>query len=139
MLATQLPGSVIYARLFLALLVILGGVRAVGVSSFLGSSRLTQEPFSFAGMTLVGVGVLLIVAGLMLAAGLLTRVAAFVPLVISVTLIVYNWPDVGGVFTAAALDSTILAFGAAGIAVLLIFRGAGKWSVDAMIADAARE
>lgn len=135
LLRTDLPGSAIYPRLFLAFLIALGGLRAMGLNPYLGKSRLAEPPFELTGGALWTAGLIEVLGGVLLATGLFTRVVAVMPLVISSLIIREHWARVGTLGTAGALDTIILAFGAAGVALMLIFRGAGVWSMDASLSS----
>ena len=138
LMRTRQPRSTIVLRLWLAALLGVAGLRAVGLNPFLGKSLLAESPFGLGGAELKLTGVGLCLCAALLAAGLLTRLVALGPLLISVLIIRDAWPRVGGLWTASALDSILLAGGAAAVSLLLVLKGAGGWSLDASFAGRGR-
>ncbi len=133
LLSTRMPGSVMYPRLFLALLVWVAGMRAFGGVEFLGRSRLARSPFEFGETTLMLAGMVLCVSAVLLAVGFFTRLVALIPLVVSGIIMVDQFSHLGSLYTSSAVDAMIMATGACGVSLLLFFRGGGVWSVDASL------
>lgn len=132
LLRTSAPPEYLLLRVALALDLVLDGCRQLRVHGHIGRSRL-GELFDLSRGMLGVLGVLEVLAAVLLAAGLLTRAAAVVPVAVSVVAAGAAMAKIGTLSTPSGLTSLVSAVSFALIGVVVLIRGAGMWSVDAIL------
>lgn len=132
LLRTSAPPEYLLLRVALALDLVLDGCRQLRVHGHIGRSRL-GELFDLSRGMLGVLGVLEVLAAVLLAAGLLTRAAAVVPVAVSVVAAGTAMAKIGTLSTPSGLTSLVSAVAFALIGVVVLIRGAGMWSVDAIL------
>jgi uncharacterized membrane protein YphA (DoxX/SURF4 family) len=132
LLRTSAPPEYLLLRVALALDLVLDGCRQLRVHGHIGRSRL-GELFDLSRGMLGVLGVLEVLAAVLLAAGLLTRAAAVVPVAVSVVAAGAAMAKIGTLSTPSGLTSLVSAVAFALIGVVVLIRGAGMWSVDAIL------
>jgi len=128
-----MPAAVTGPRLYLAAVCILDGLRGLQFNPDLGSSVLTRLPFALSGFVLAICGVILIISGALTALGLLTRLAVIPALIISAIIIVDAARHMDTLGLDTGLNYLVRALGSGTVGLLLLFRGAGIWSMDASL------
>lgn len=137
MLRTSAPAGIALLRLWLAADIALDAVRTLGVSHYLGESRVErfvargQEIYLSAG-TLAVIGWAEAMCAAMLAIGIATRVA-IAPAALGACAAIEAWTRVGTLGTAGALDRTLHGAAVVAAAGVLLMHGGGTTSMDAWL------
>ena len=134
LMRTSMPAIVTLPRVYVAAACGLDGLRALHIYSDLGESVLTRLPFDLGGVALGAAGVVSLLAGIMLAIGLLTRVAVIPALAISVIIIGDALSNMDTLGLETGMNYLVRALGTGSVGLMLLIRGAGVWSMDASLA-----
>lgn len=132
MLLTTQPGGLILIRLAIGSVLLLEAVRSLNLLKNAGPSRLAGM-FELSAGAMQGMGVVLLAAGIMMVAGLGTRLAAAVAVSIGVLASMTAYRSLGTEAAAAALADFVAAGSVGLVSLHLLVHGAGVWSVDATI------
>lgn len=131
-MSTKGPGEMLYPRLYVGLVLIVDSMRGWGLSPFLGSSAIENLSLSH-DLLAKFVCAIQAACGIMIATGFLTRLAILPAIALWSIEVSRAWRYVGSLGTSRAIDETLLAVGVVAVGIMLLFRGAGVWSVDAIL------
>lgn len=135
---TTAPRETILIRLALAADLLLDGIRAADWHWLIGSSRVERLMPDLPGWIHLAMGYGEIVLAGIIAAGWMTRLAAFLPVALPILMAMVAWSRVQSLQAAQMLDGVVHHGMVALLAIFLVIKGAGPLSIDGAAAMVMR-